>query len=56
VLIALADCSAVPLLDSAQPTPPQYGTIVSDALPPTTDAARACSYEAPDQSIAEIPT
>jgi hypothetical protein len=32
-LIMLADCSAVPLFDSAQPAaPPQYGTIVSDAL------------------------
>jgi hypothetical protein len=32
VLITLADCSAVPLLDSAQPAPPQYGTMVSEAL------------------------
>jgi hypothetical protein len=32
VLIALAACSAVPLLDSAQPAPPPHGTIVSDAL------------------------
>jgi hypothetical protein len=32
-LIMLADCSAVPLFDSAQPdTPPQYGSMVSEAL------------------------
>jgi hypothetical protein len=32
-LIMLADCSAVPLMDSAQPAvSPQYGALVSDAL------------------------
>jgi hypothetical protein len=32
-LIMLSDCSAVPLFDSAQPAaPPQYGTLVSEAL------------------------
>ena len=34
LLITLADCGAVPLLDSAQPAaaPPQYGTITAGAL------------------------
>ena len=32
-LVMLAGCSSVPLLDTAEPaTPPQYGTLVSDAL------------------------
>jgi hypothetical protein len=45
VLIALADCSAVPLLDSAQPTPPQYGTIVSDALKKFSGYASYSNFE-----------
>jgi hypothetical protein len=31
-LIMLADCTAVQLMDSAQPAPPAYGPLVSDAL------------------------
>jgi hypothetical protein len=32
VLMLLASCGSVQLLDSAQPAPPPYGTMVSDAL------------------------
>jgi hypothetical protein len=45
-LIVLADCSAVPLMDSAQSAaPPQYGTIVSDSLKKFTGYASYSNFE-----------
>jgi hypothetical protein len=45
-LLILADCSSVPLLDSAEPaaTPP-YGTLVSDALKKFKDYANYSNFE-----------
>ena len=45
-LIVLADCSAVTLVDSAQPAaPPSYGKLVSDALKRFKDYATYSNFE-----------
>jgi hypothetical protein len=46
MLVMLAGCSAVPLLDSAEPaTPLAYGTLVSDALKKFKDYASYGNFE-----------
>src|SRR6202167_632647 len=45
VLIALAACSAVPLRSPAPPPPPQYGTMVSDALKKFSGYASYSNFE-----------
>ena len=48
-LVVLADCSAVTLLDSAQPAaPPPYGKLVSDALKKFKDYATYSNFEISD--------
>ncbi|MGA8616638.1 MAG: hypothetical protein WB760_34065 [Xanthobacteraceae bacterium] len=46
MLIMLANCSAVPLMDSAQPAAsPQYGGLVSDALKKFKDYTSYSNFE-----------
>jgi len=56
-LIMLADCSAVPLLDSAQPAAaPPYGTLVSDALKKFKDYASNSNFEISGPRWVHAPT